>query len=102
MYTWLPLTSSADLAKLETELSPEYGVVKFRAWIAASLRIDQPAPGDQHRAVGKECGRMHISLASHVAGTSEGSGRGVVQFGVGLREQCRATGKQYLAVREQG
>jgi len=42
-------------------------------------------------------------LQRNVAGTSEGAGGGVVQFGVGIpRAVCRATGKQYLAVCQQG
>ena len=47
---------------------------------------------------------MVISRVSHVAGKSEVSGRRIVQSGVGKhRAECRrTTGKQYLAVREQG
>ena len=44
---------------------------------------------------------MHISRAGHVAGTSEGAGGGVVQFAIGT-QRGPATGKQYLAVCQQG
>src|SRR5437016_6195134 len=65
--------------------------------------VIEPAPGNQDHPVWKKCCRVRISRLYHLARCAEHSSGGIVNLRVSIPGilGC-ATGKQDLAVREQG